>query len=163
MLRDLVAALVALILLLVAAALAGALHIYRRRRKLARLAAESQGRAVIAELPTGPDLTLVAEDARAFHYGSAAIEKARITAVRLLINGAAIASHDTPRSTTRDSPAPTIPAGPEEGIPRDRWDVAVYLGEDVVLIECGAVRERVSQELARRIYERVKAAIERPG
>jgi nicotinamide mononucleotide (NMN) deamidase PncC len=30
-----------------------------------------------------------------------------------------------------------------------------------LLVECGAIRERVSQELARTIFERVKADMER--
>ncbi len=43
-----------------------------------------------------------------------------------------------------------------DGIARDRWDVAVETIAGTVLIECGAIRERVSQELARAVFEAVK-------
>ena len=46
-----------------------------------------------------------------------------------------------------------------EGIARDRWDVAIETVTGTVLVECGAIRERVSQELARTVYEVVKDAV----
>ena len=48
-----------------------------------------------------------------------------------------------------------------EGIARDRWDVAIETERGTVLVECGAIRERVSQELARRIFDAVRATIDR--
>ena len=48
-----------------------------------------------------------------------------------------------------------------EGIARDRWDVAIEALSGTLLIECGAIRERVSQELARTIFDRVKSDLER--
>ena len=45
-------------------------------------------------------------------------------------------------------------------IERERWDVRIDLGDETVLVECGSIREQVSQELARSIYEAVKQAIE---
>ena len=45
--------------------------------------------------------------------------------------------------------------GPD-GIARDRWDVAIETVQGTILVECGAVRERVSQELARKIFDAVK-------
>jgi hypothetical protein len=48
-----------------------------------------------------------------------------------------------------------------EGIARDRWDVAVEALNGTLLIECGAIRERVSQELARAIFDRIKTDMER--
>ncbi len=47
-----------------------------------------------------------------------------------------------------------------EGIARDRWDVAVEALNGTLLIECGAIRERVSQELARTIFERLRRDME---
>jgi hypothetical protein len=157
--RDVVAAVFALVLLLAAIALGGALHLYRRQRRQARVAAESEGRIVIAELPLGADLTLVSEDRQRLYYGDKPIEKARIDAARLLINGAPIATCERPgRAGPFDVPPVPIRSA-EDGIPRDRWDVAVYTGDGVVLIECGAIRERVSQELARNIFDAVKRSI----
>lgn len=45
-------------------------------------------------------------------------------------------------------------------IERERWDVAIDLEESTVLVQCGAIRERVSQELARQVFEAVKTDIE---
>jgi hypothetical protein len=56
------------------------------------------------------------------------------------------------------------PAGFEdrpEGIARDRWDVAIETVTGTVLVECGAIRERVSQELARTVFDAVKRDVER--
>jgi hypothetical protein len=47
-----------------------------------------------------------------------------------------------------------------EGILRDRWDVAVEKVTGTVLVECGAIRERVSQELARKIFDAIKTELE---
>jgi hypothetical protein len=47
-----------------------------------------------------------------------------------------------------------------EGIARDRWDVAIEQPDGVLLVECGAIRERVSQELARAVFDAVKRDME---
>ena len=49
-----------------------------------------------------------------------------------------------------------------EGISRDRWDVEIETDDDRVLVPCGALRDRISQELARTIFGAVKTVIE-PG
>src|SRR5581483_6996836 len=69
LMRDLVAALVALALLVAAASLATTLRMYRRRRQRARDSERALGRAVVAELPAGEDLVLFSEDAVRFYYG----------------------------------------------------------------------------------------------
>ena len=48
-----------------------------------------------------------------------------------------------------------------EGIARDRWDVAIETVGGTVLVACGAIRERVSQELARTVFDAVKRDVER--
>ena len=48
-----------------------------------------------------------------------------------------------------------------DGIARDRWDVAIETVNGMMLVECGAIRERVSQELARTVYDAVKGELER--
>jgi hypothetical protein len=156
--RDVVAAIVALGLLFVAASLATTLHFYRRRRLRVHDAEREQGRNIVAELPTGDELMLFSEDERAFHYGDRTIEKQQITAVRVLINGspiaAAVSSHHT---RDADRQATSFEDRPE-GIARDRWDVAIETTDDTVLVQCGAIRERISQELARAVFEAVKRA-----
>ena len=90
--RDLVAGIIAVALLLVALSLATTLHFFRRRRIRARTAEHEMGRAVIAEIPAAEDLILFSEDAGAFHYGSTVIPKGSIAAARVLINGIPIAA-----------------------------------------------------------------------
>jgi|SRR5471032_463901 len=159
--RDAVAAVVAIALVLVAASLATTLQGFRRRRRRARDGEQALGRRIIAELPAEDELVLVSEDEKRFYYGDRSIDKDLIVAVRVLINGAPIASH---LSSRRKSDTPLHPTSFEdrpEGIARDRWDVAVETEGGTTLIECGAIRERVSQELARAIFEAIKADVER--
>ena len=158
--RDAAAALVALALLLVAGSLATTLHFYRRKVQGSRDAEEARGRAIVAELPTSEDLVLFCEDPTRFYYGKRAIEKGAVTAVRVLINGAPIAAAVSPRRAMQIDRQPTSFDDRPEGIARDRWDVAIELDADMVLVECGAIRERVSQELARAVFDAVKRAID---
>jgi hypothetical protein len=158
--RDLLAGILALVLLVVAASLATTLQYYRRRRRRAHDSERALGRTIVAELPTAEEMVLFSEDGKRFYYGERSIDKDLITAVRVLINGAPIA---TVTARHRASEPATAPAGFEdrpEGIARDRWDVAIETVSGTVLVECGAIRERVSQELARAVFDAVKRAVE---
>jgi hypothetical protein len=157
--RDVVAGLVAAILVFVALSLLTTLHVYRRRHQRARQAEIDRGRAIIVELPTDPELTLVTEDAEHFYYGAQPIDKHEISAVRVLINGSPIAAAVSPRWQSSNQRQPTSFEDRPDGIARDRWDVAIETLTGTVLVECGAIRERVSQELARKIFEAVRNAI----
>ena len=156
--RDLIAGLVALILLVVATSLATTLHYYRRRRRRARDSEQALGRRVIAELPVSEDLTLFSEDDVRFYYGERSIDKDLITAARLMINGNVIAEAVREGGQSRQ-PNVVIHDRPE-GIARDRWDVAIVAVNGTTVIECGAIRERVSQELARAVFDAVKRTID---
>ncbi len=158
--RDLVAAIVAAALLFAALSLLTTLHVYRKRHRRAREAEIERGRAIVVELPTDPELTLFTEDAGHFFYGAVPIRKADIVAVRVLINGSPIAAAVSPRWQGSERRQPTSFEDRAEGIARDRWDVAVETAGGTVLVECGAIRERVSQELARTIFDAVKRAVE---
>jgi len=176
--RDLVAGVVAIALLVLAGSLATTLTLYRRRRQRTLDSERALGRTIIAELPTSEDLTLFSEDRSRFYYGGRSIDKDLIVAVRVLINGAPIAAAVSPRranrpataaSVERAAPAPALrdrdraPGVAEdqaEGIARDRWDVAIETLEGTVLVECGAIRERVSQELARAVFDAVRREVE---
>lgn len=159
--RDLFAAVVALVLLVVAASLGTALTTFRRRRLRARDAERALGRAVIAEIPADDDLRLLSEDAVRFHYGEASVDKDLIVAVRVLINGAPIAAYVSTRHPVDNARQATSFEDRPEGIARDRWDVAIETVSGVLLVECGAIRERVSQELARTVFDAVKSELER--
>ena len=157
--RDLIAGLIALALLIVAASLATTLHHYRRRRQRAGDSERALGRRVIAEIPTGDELTLFSEDEVRFYHGDKLIDKDLILAARVLINGSPIAAV----ASERAAPAALHQASFEdrqEGLTRDRWDVAIDTERGTVLVECGAIREHVSQDLARNVFAAVKASIE---
>jgi hypothetical protein len=158
--RDLVAGIVAFILLVAAASLATTLQTYRRRRRRAREDEQAHGRTVVAELPSGDDLMLFSEDAARFYYGDRVIEKDRIAAVRVLINGAPIAAVTSKRLAREAARHPTAFDDHPDGIARDRWDVAIEATDHTTLVECGAIRERVSQELARAVYDAVRREVE---
>src|SRR5688572_28858776 len=159
--RDLIAGIVALLLLLVALSLATTLRAYRRRRQRARDSERALGRTVIAELPTADELVLVSEDDHRFYYGERTIDKDLIAAVRVLINGSPIAAYVSRRHATGVALQATRFEDHPDGIARDRWDVAVETLAGTVLIECGAIRERVSQELARPVFDAIKGDVER--
>jgi hypothetical protein len=157
--RDLLAWIVALVLLLAAASLATTLKYYRRRRERARDSERAMGRRIIAELPTSEELVYFSEDTSRFYYGETSIDKDLVIAARVLINGSPIAAALSSRQTLQ-APTPTTFEDRPEGIERDRWDVAIETERGTVLVECGAIRERVSQELARAIFDAVKKSIE---
>lgn len=160
--RDAIAAVVALLLLLAAASLATTLHAYRRRRQRARDSEQALGRTVIAEIPSADDLVLFSEDRVRFFYGEQSIDKDLIVAVRVLINGAPIAAVVSRRYAREAAEhAATHFEDHPEGIARDRWDVAIETVTGTTIVECGAIRERVSQELARKVFDAVRADIER--
>ncbi len=159
--RDFVAGFVAFALLVAAASLGTTLQYYRRRRQRTRDRERASGRVVMAELPAGDDLVLFSEDERAFYYGDRAIEKESIVAVRVLINGSPIAAVTSNRRSSEAPPHATSFEDRPEGIARDRWDVALETTRGTTLVECGAIRERVSQELARAIFEAVGRDVER--
>src|SRR5213593_2541287 len=99
--RDVLAALVAIALLVVAASLATTLQQYRRQRQRARDSERALGRTIVAEIPTDADLALFSEDAKRFYYGDLPIDKDLIVAVRVLINGAQIAGYLSRRHEPR--------------------------------------------------------------
>jgi hypothetical protein len=164
--RDAIAALVAAALVFAALSLLTTLHFYRKRHRAAREAEIARGRTIIVELPTDPELTLFTEDAEHFYYGATPIAKTGIRAVRVLINGSPIAAFVSPRwhhagSASADPAlAGTSFEDRPEGILRDRWDVAIETISGTTLVECGAIRERVSQELARKIFDAVRLDLE---
>ena len=157
--RDLVAGIVALALILVALSLATTLAFFRKRRQRSRDAEVARGRTIIAELPLSEELVLVSEDADYFYYGDQPIDKERIAAVRVLINGVPIAATLSPHHPEASARHATSFEDQPEGIARDRWDVAIETVDDMVLVECGSIRERVSQELARSVYDAVKRSV----
>ena len=155
MIRDVFAAVIALVLLYLAIRMASTLTLYRRQRDRARDSERALGRSVIVEIPGDEDLVLFSEDAVRFYYGEQSIDKDLIESVRLMINGNTIAEAGVHR------PATVVIEDIPEGIARDRWDVAIEAVNGTTVVACGAIRERVSQELARGVFDAVKRAVER--
>ena len=158
--RDLVAAILALALLLAALSMATALRAYRGRRQRALDSERALGRRIIVELPAADDLVLFSEDDVRFYYGEQSIDKDLVAAARVLINGTPIAAVVSARHPREADRQPTSFEDRPDGIARDRWDVAIEGVTGTILVECGAIRERVSQELARTVFDAVKRDIE---
>ena len=159
--RDVFAAVVALVLLVVAASLGTTLTAFRRRRLRARDSERALGRTILAEIPADDDLRLFCEDAARFYYGEQSVDKSLIVATRVLINGSPIAAYVSTRHPVDTARRATSFEDRPEGIARDRWDVAIETVDGMLLVECGAIRERVSQELARTVFDAVKQELER--
>ena len=158
--RDLAAIALAITLVFFALRLATSLTRDRRQRRQTRLSIEATGQWILAEVPSETGITFFTEDATAFYYGHQTIPKATITATRVLINGTPIAA--SIRYDIRDAetvPQEVVKTQPE-GFARDRWYVAIDTTDATLVVPCGAIRERISQELARGIFTAVKTAIE---
>ena len=161
--RDVLFAALALFLLFVALRLATSLTGERRRRERQQRTIAASGQDILAEIPTSGGITFFTEDTEAFHYGDRRIAKDAIVAARVLINGAPIATSVAQgHADTRATPSDVVDDRPE-GLSHDRWDVSIEAGDDTVLVECGTIRERVSQELARNVFGAVKGSIEGRG
>ena len=157
--RDVIAGVVALFLLLFAGSLITTLVFYRKRWKSKRDQLVARGHSVIAEIPMGSNMTLFSENVTHFLRGNQSIDKASIKAVKLLINGSTIAAHSSKEFLTDTNAIPASVKDHPEGIAHDRWDVVAATTSDVILIECGSIRERVSQELAKKIFDAIKSNI----
>ncbi len=159
--RDLVAVVVAVGLVIFALSMATTLQWHRRSHAKRRRDIEHGGRTIVAEIPSGDGLQFFSEDADAFYWANRRIPKTEVRSARILISGAPLAMRVARRFATSTQDDTVAPDGEPEAFERDRWDVAIDVGDDSVVVECGAIRERVSQELARQVFEVVKASIDR--
>ena len=157
------AALVAILLFVFALRLATSLTRDRRRRRSERDELEAGGRTVLAEIPGDEGLTFFSEEDEAFHYGGQRIPKGTIRAARVLINGAPIAAAVAPGHAEASIIPTEILGDRPEGLSRDRWDVEIDTDGGTVRVSCGAIRDQVSQELARNIFAAVKRVLESGG
>ena len=154
------AALVAIVLLFFALRLATALTRDRRKRRGEREAIAAGGRTILAEIPSEAGLVFFTEDPEAFHLGDRPIPKATITAARVLINGAPIAVAARPDHQAAATISSDLVQQRPEGLARDRWDVAIDTEDGTLVVPCGAIREQISQELARGVFEAVKRVLD---
>ena len=160
--RDLVAGVVALGLFLFALGLISTLRFHRRARERERRTLIAAGRRVLAEIPTPDGLALFVTDDTCFYWNGRPIAKKTVRRVRILINGVPLATHAAPGHAPDDrGDVDPAAAGYPQGIVHDRWDVLIGTDAGEVLVQCGSIRERVSQELARAVFEAVKAEMEK--
>ncbi len=160
--RDLVAVAVVVALVVTALRMATALQGHRRRRERRREQLGRQGRKILVEVPVAGGIEFFSEDADAFYWADRRIPKREIRAARLLFNDAPLSTARARRfaapAAAGDGPTPA-----PETFERDRWDVAVETAEGAVVVPCGSIREHVSQDLARRIFDAVRRAVEAHG
>lgn len=160
--RNLIAGAVVILLAVVALRMATALQGYRRGREQRRERLSAAGRAIVAEVPADDGPEFFAEDAGAFYWADRRIPKHDIRAARMLFGDVPLARVRARRFPEADGAGADTP-GPETETPtfeRAQWDVAIATGGETVVVACGAIREQVSQELARRIFEAVRQAVE---
>jgi len=118
----------------------------------------ARGRRVVAEVPTpGGEIELFREDEARFYWGDASWAKPELAAARLLLNGAIVAEVSA-------GPMPLPPApGPDPEDVRERWAVVAYRRRGPpVDVACGSLREGVSRDAARAVFESLRSAIQVP-
>ena len=157
--RDLIGIAVVLVLVFAALRMATALQGYRRGHAQRRERLDTEGRSVVAEVPAPDGLVFFAEDAGAFYWGERRIPKRDIRGVQVRFGDVPLSTARARRFGDREAAGPDPSAGVPDLPERAHWDVAIETTEDTVVVACGAIREHVSQELARRIFEKVSQAI----
>jgi hypothetical protein len=157
--RDFVAVFIVFLLVAFALRMATSLQWYKRGQSKIRRTITASGQSIIAEIPGTDGLEFFTEDTRAFHWKKRIIQKEEIRSTRLLISGAPISVRI---SQLLPDPTPLPPSDFQQSdtIEREHWDVAIDLKNTTVVVECGSIRERVSQELARQVFEAVANDIE---
>jgi hypothetical protein len=123
-------------------------------REEAREAREAAGERVVAEVPSASgELWLFAEDRDAFFWPPHRIPKTAVAGCRLLLNGGVIAAAARPGFELPPPPRP------EEYEGRERWDVRIYTPGEEIEVACGTVREGVSREIARSVYDALAGVV----
>jgi hypothetical protein len=134
--------------------LAMALRFDSAARDGERRTEEARGRRVVAEIPSHKgEIYLFLETAEAFEWQGRRMAKAEVLGCRLLLNGGLMASAVRPGITLPE------PGAPEEYEGRERWDVRLHSASGAVDVPCGTLREGVSRDAARAVFEAVRASL----
>ena len=167
--RDIVALVAIVVLIGFALRMATSLQWYHRSHTKARREVHARGQSIVAEIPTPDGLRYFTEDPEAFYFleqhipvdsTPRAIPKQEIRAARLLISGAQISVYISSRFSEQLSTSPAKVDGMHNSFERNHWYVAIDLQDGPVLVECGSIREGVSQEIAQNIFGALRREIE---
>jgi len=155
MLVPALATLLLLIALLSAFRFAMGLRYAKLLREQALLEEAARGRRVVAEVPTSDGrILLFREDDERFYWAETSCAKRDVVAARLLLNGAVVGE-----VSAGDAALPGAP-GLDPGDLRERWEVVAYRdGAAPLSIPCGSLREGVSRDAARAVFESLRSAI----
>jgi hypothetical protein len=124
-------------------------------REAARRREEETGRRVVAELPLPEGVVFFAADARALHWGEQSIPREDVVGARLLLNSAVVSTAARAGATLPEPPAPEDEPG------REKWEVVAYLrGARALTIRCGTVREGISRDAARAVFEALRQEVQ---
>jgi len=157
MLVELLAAILLVGTLFVAFRFAMGLRWARLMREKALFEELERGRRLIAEVPTpSGEIELFLEDAWGFYWSGAEMGKRELVGARLLVNGAVL------RECRRAGAELPAAEPPEEYEGRERWEVAAFLSGGMSLIRCGSLREGVSRDAARQVFDALEAACAAP-
>ena len=157
--RDLIGIAVVVVLVFAALRMATALQGYRRGHQQRRERLDTEGRSIVAEVPVPDGLLFFAEDAGAFYWGERRIPKPAIKSVQVRFGDVPLSTARAQRFGGPEAAGPDAGGGVPEVHERAAWDVSIETTGDTVVVACGAIREHVSQELARRIFDKVSQAI----
>ena len=157
--RDLIGVTVVVLLVIVALRMATALQGYRRGHEQRRARLGTEGRSIVAEVPAPDGLVFFAEDAGAFYWAERRIPKRDIKAAQVRFGDVPLSTARARRFGGQEAVGPDRSAEMPPVLERADWDVSIETTADTVVVACGAIREHVSQELARRIFEKVSQAI----
>jgi hypothetical protein len=125
-------------------------------REEARRAEEARGRHVVAEIPDHRGAVfLFLETPEAFEWAGRRVAKAELGGCRLLLNGGVMGAATRPGAALPD------PGTPEEYEGRERWEVRLYPAQGPPAdVPCGTVREGVSRDAARAVFESVRRSLQ---
>ena len=124
-------------------------------REAARRREEETGRRVVAELPLAEGVVFFVADAAGLHWGGQSIAREELAGVRLLLNSAVVSA------ASRTGAALPEPPAPEDEPGREKWEVLAYLRDGRALaIRCGTVREGISREAARAVFDALRQEVQ---
>lgn len=155
MLVRVLAGIALLLLLWWAFRLAMGLRYAKLQREQARAREEGSGRHVVAELPLPEGVVLFVEEPGAFHWGGGSLAHGEVVGARLLLNSAVVAAASRAGAILPEPPAP------EEDPGREHWEVIAYLCDGSArTIRCGSVREGVSRDAARAVFDALRRSLQ---